>query len=126
MQLESLEVADQDVSRALVLWQDIEIFPGLLVGFVQIASGALLLDDENTRPEQVDEPRAVVQLRDTLLVAGNASPLDPEYLKEVVVETLRFSLLVARLAPLSCKGSGAGTDLVPGQAHQFEPTARTS
>ena len=43
---------------------------------VQVASGALLLNDQQAGPEQVD--KAVVQLGHVLLVPGHAAPLHPE------------------------------------------------
>ena len=49
VQLETLEVADQDVARSLTLLQGVEIVPGLIISPGQIASGAFLLDDQNTR-----------------------------------------------------------------------------
>ena len=51
VKLEGLEVAHQDVSRAVALGQRVEILSGLSIGLAEIASGALLLDDEDTRPE---------------------------------------------------------------------------
>ena len=60
MEIEGLEVAHQDAARALPFRQRVEILPGLFVGCRQVAPGALLLDDQDARPEQVDEPGAVV------------------------------------------------------------------
>ena len=59
----ALEVAHQNVLRPLALGQPIEVFRCLIVGPLEIAPGALLLDDQNARPEEIDVPRVVVQFR---------------------------------------------------------------
>ena len=122
VKLEGLEVAHEDVARAVALGQRVEILPGLSVRPAEIAPGALLLDDQDARPEQVDEPRTVVELGDMLLVAGDGLAADIEDLEEVVVEALRLALLVGRVPPLLREGRGAHADLVPRQAHQATPT----
>ena len=55
VKLVSLKVAHQDVARALARGQRVEILPSLLVCCRQIASGALLLDDQHAWPEEIDE-----------------------------------------------------------------------
>ena len=60
VKLKGLEVAHQDVARAVALGQRVEILPGLFVGSLEVASRALLLDEQHAWPEQVDEARAVV------------------------------------------------------------------
>ena len=83
VKLEGLEVADQDVAGAFALWERVEILPGLIVGSGEIAAGALLLDDQDTRPEQVDEPRTIIELGDVLLVARyRARRLTPKISKK--------------------------------------------
>ena len=74
-----------------MLGQRVEITPGLLVGLGEIAPGALLFDDQDARPEEVDEAGAIVELGYMLFVAGHAAPPDPEDLEEVVVEALRLA-----------------------------------
>ena len=100
MKLKGLEVACQNVARLVPLGERVEILPGLTVGAGQIAPGALLLDDQDARPEQVDEPGAVVGLLHMFLVARDGPAPDPEHLEEVVVEALRLALLVGRVPPL--------------------------
>ena len=114
VQLEGLEIADQDVARALVLRQGVDVVPGLLVGAGEVAPGALLLDDQDAGPEQVDEARPVVQLGHMRFVARHGAAFDPEYLEEVVVEALRLAFFVGRLAPGVGEGGGAHANLVPG------------
>ena len=114
VQLEGLEVADQDVAGTLVLGQGVDVVSGLLVGAGEVAPGAFLLDDQDTGPEQVDEAAPVVQLRHVSLVARDGAALDPEDLEEVVVEALRFALLVGRLPPLVGEGGGANANFIPG------------
>ena len=121
VQLEGLEVADQNVAGALVLGQRVEITPGLLVGLGEIAPGALLFDDQNARPEEVDVAGAIVELGYMLFIAGHAAPPDPEDLEEVVVEALRLAALVRSVPPFLGEGSGAGAHLVPRKPHGAVP-----
>ena len=53
VQLECLEVAYQNVAGMVTLGQCEQIVDRLAVGFLQVAPGALLLDDQHTRPELV-------------------------------------------------------------------------
>ena len=116
-EFEVLEIADQDVAGLLVFREGIEIAAGLLVGLLQIAPGALLLDDQDARPEEVDESARVVELPHVLLVAGHGLPAHPEDAEEVVVEALGLALLVVGVRPLPGEGRRSDADLVPGQAH---------
>ncbi|MCY4269798.1 MAG: hypothetical protein OXE80_06475 [Gammaproteobacteria bacterium] len=118
--LESLEVAQQDEARAVALGQGVEVIPSLFPGHIQIAPGALLFDQQNARPEQVDEAGAVAEFGDMRLVTRHRPPPDAEYLEEVVVEALGLALLVGRVAPGVGELGGAGANFVPGQAHQIE------
>ena len=113
VKLEGLEVADQDVARAVVLGQRVKILPGLFVGRLQVTPGALLFDKQHARPEQVDEAGTIVQLRDMRLVARDVPPPHPEHVEEGVLEALRLALLVGRVPPFIGEGGGAGADLVP-------------
>ena len=122
VQLEGLEVADQDETRTVALGQRVEVLPGLFVRLGEIASGALLFDEQYTGPEQVDETGAIVELcADVSLVARDAAPLNAEYFEEGVIEALRVALFVGGVAPLAGEGGGAGPDLVPRQPHQAAP-----
>ena len=113
VKLEGPEIADEDVARTVALGQRVEVLSGLPVRLAEIAPGALLLDDQDARPEEVDEPRPVVEPGDMLLVAGDGPAAHIEDLEEVVVEALRLALLVGSVPPLRCEGRGAYTHLVP-------------
>ena len=113
VKLEVLEVAHEDVARAVALGHRVEIFPGLPVRLAEITPGALLLDDQDARPEQVDEARAVVQLADMLLVARHRPAAHVEHLEELVVEALRLALLVRGVPPLLGEGRRADPHFVP-------------
>ena len=117
---EALKVADQDVAWPVPFGQGIEILPGLPVGAGQIAARALLLHDQDARPEQVDEPGLVIQLAHMLLVARDGPPPHSENLEERVVEALRFTLLVGRVLPLAGKVGSPGAHFVPRQAHGLQ------
>ena len=117
MELEGLKVANQNVAGPFPLGQAIEILPGLPVGIFEVASLALLLDDQDARPEQVDEPGAVIQLLYMFFVARHGTPPYIENLEELVVEALCLTLLVGRVPPLGSECGSAGAHLIPGQAH---------
>ena len=114
VKLEGLEVADQDVAGALVFRQGVNVFPGLVIRAGKVAAGALLFDDQDAGPEQVDVSRPVVQLGDVRFVARDRAALDAENLEKVVVEALRLALLVGGVLPLVGEGGGADANLVPG------------
>ena len=120
VQLEGLEVADQDVPGPLVFRQRVEVLPRLAVRGIEVTACTLLLHDQDTRPEEVDEPEAVVELRDVLFVARHAAAAHAEDLEEVVVEALRFALLVRGIPPITGERGRADTDFVPRQSHQME------
>ena len=117
VQFERPEVADQQVPGPIALGQGIEVGTGLVIGLVQVAAGALLLDQQHTGPEQVDVAGRVVKLPDMLLETGHRAPLYPEHVEEVVVEAVGFALLVDRVLPVRGELGGANADLIPGQIH---------
>ncbi len=117
-QFEVLKIAHQQVAGPLVLRESVEVGHCLSAGRGEIPAGALLLDEQHARPEQVDEALGVVEPLDVLLVAGDAAPLDAEDPEESVVEALRLALLVAGVRPLAGELGGTGADLVPGESHR--------
>ena len=117
VQLKGLEVADQDVARALLLGQGVEIVAGLPVGAGEVAPGAFLLDQQHAGPEQVDEAGRFVEALDALLIASDGAPLDTEDIEEVVVEAVRLSFLIGCVLPLFDKCRGPDADFIPGEAH---------
>ena len=117
VKLKGLEVADQNVAGTLILRQGVEVFSGLVIGSVEVAAGAFLLNDKDARPEQVNEPRPVIQLFHVLFVPGYGATFDTENLEEIIVEALRLAFFVARGCPLAGKGCGSSAYFVPGQSH---------
>ena len=117
VELDTLEVTDQDVARPLALRQGVNIFPGLPIGSLEVAPGALLFNNEDARPEQVNKARPVIQLFHVLFVPGYGAAFDTENLEEIIVEALRLAFFVARGCPLTGKGCGSGAYFVPGQSH---------
>ena len=113
VQLEGLEIADEDVAGTFPLLERIEVLSGLTVGFAEIAAGALLLDDQDARPEQVDEAGTVVELRYMLLIARHRPALHSEHAEEGVVEAVRFARLANRIAPFVGECGRTDPDLVP-------------
>ena len=118
-QLEHLEIAKQLVAGTVPLGKRIEVPASLTARNGQVATSALLLDQQNARPEQVDEAVGVVQSPDVFLVPRDGAPPDAENVEEFVVEALRLALLVCSVRPLAGKGGGARPDLVPGKPHRL-------
>ena len=108
VQLEGLEVADQNVARAVLFGQGVNIRAGLIVGAGKIVPGALLFDDQDAWPEQVDEPRPIVQPLYVFFVAPNGPALLPENLEKLVIEALGIALLVRVIRPLASEISPRG------------------
>ena len=77
--------------------------------FLQLVGAAAVLNDQDTRPEQVDKSGAVIQFLYVLFIAGNCAPFDPEYFKEVVIETLGFATLAYCVPQLLYKADSAYT-----------------
>ena len=117
VQFEGLEVAHQDVARPLALGERVEVLARLRIGSREVASAALLFDQEDARPEQVDVPRTVVELPNVLLVPGDGTPSYPEDFKEIVVEVVRRATLVGAILPCLDKLGGPNTNFAPRQSH---------
>ena len=116
--LEGLEIAEKLIAGAVPLGQRVEVSAGLIAGGGQAAPGALLLDQEHARPEQVDEAGSAVEPSDVFLVARDGAPPDAEDIEEFVVETLGFALLVGGVRPLAGEFRCARPDFVPGKPHR--------
>ena len=112
-ELECLEVADEEVARFVTLWERIEVLERLVAGSREVPPGALLLDEQDSGPEQIDEAVAVVELLDVRFIAGNATSTYVEDFEEFVVEALRVRLLVGSVLPFAREGGGPGAYLVP-------------
>ena len=69
----------------------------------------MIIDDQDARPEQVDEPGLVIQLAYMLLIARNGPAPHTEDLEERVIEALRLTLLVGCIPPLVGESGSAGT-----------------
>src|ERR1035437_4628255 len=98
----------------LEAWKVVE---GLFLGARQIPAGALLLDEEHTLPEQVDESSFGTKLLDGFLEAGDAPAGDAENLEKLIVEGLAFATFVMGILPFLGKAGSASSDLVPTEAH---------
>ena len=83
----------------------------------QITTSTLLLNQQNPRPEQIDEARGVVEQLDAFLVPRHVAAAFAEDLEELVVKALRFALFVRGVGPFAGELAGARSDLVPGKSH---------
>lgn len=66
----------------------------MLLGKLEVAASALLLDQKFAFPEKVDETAAVTETLNRLFVGGDAAAVRPKDLEKFVVESLGFSALV--------------------------------
>ncbi len=89
----------------------------MIVPPLQITRGALLFDDQDPRPEEVDVSVAFAQLSDMRLVARDLPPLNAEDIEEIVVEASHLALRVRRIPPVRGESRRSGPDLVPRQAY---------
>lgn len=78
----------------------------MVAGSREVPTGALLLDEQNPGPEQIDEAVAVVELLDVRFIAGDTAPAYVEDLEELGVEALRVLLLVGSGLPFAREGGG--------------------
>lgn len=95
MKLEGLEVAHEDAGRAAALGKRIETLHVLSVSLAEITPSAVMLDDQDARPEQVDETRAVGELGDMLLVTCRGLAWDIEHLEGIIATALRRAPFVS-------------------------------
>lgn len=120
-QLEILEIAQELPARLVGIADRVEIFARLNSGERQVPAGAFLLNQQHLRPKQIDEAVTVVELTDEFLVACDAPALDAEDFEELIVEGLRFALLIMGIAPFFGKAVCANADFIPGQTHSNPP-----
>ena len=123
--LERLEVAEKLEAGAVPFRQRVEVRTGLITRGGQIAPGALLLDQEHPRPEQVDVAGSVVEPLDVLLVPRHGAPPHAEDIEELVVEALSFALFVRGVSPFAGEVSCPRADLVPGEPHLRRPVVKS-
>ena len=100
--LERLEVAEKLEAGALPFGQRVEVRAGLFTCSDQVASGALLLDQEDAGPEEIDVAGGVVEPLDAFLVPRHGARRRlAEDLEELVVEALGLALLVRGVGPFT-------------------------
>ena len=116
--LERLEVAEKLEAGALPVRQRVEVRAGLLTRGRQVAPGALLLDQQDAGPEQIDVAGGVVEPLDAFLVPRHVAAALAEDLEEVVVEALGLALLVRGVGPFTGEAGGPRADLVPRKPHR--------
>ena len=104
--LERLEVAEKLEAGALPFRQRVEVRAGLLTCGGQVASGALLLDQQDAGPEQIDEAGGVVEPPDAFLVPRHVAAALAEDLEELIVEALGLALLVRGVGPFTGEAGG--------------------
>jgi hypothetical protein len=117
VQFKRLEIAYQNIPRKLLFLEAGKVVEGLFLGARQVAAGALLLDQEHSLPEQIDETALIAELSDRLLETGDTAAGDAKHLEKLVIEGLAFPALVMSVAPLLGETGGASPDLIPTEAY---------
>ncbi len=82
MQFEGLEIAQEDVARKLCVLEAGEIVERLCFCRSEVPAGALLVDQQNAFPEQVDEAARYAQQLYWLLETGNAAAFDAKQFEQ--------------------------------------------
>ena len=117
MQFEALEIADENVTGKLVLFQAGEVIKSLLLGAREVTPRALLLYEQYALPEKVDKAALVAEFLYRFLEAGDPATRDAEHLEEFVVEGLALATLIVSVLPLVGEACRACSDFVPTEAH---------
>ncbi len=81
-------------------------------GPLEVFAAALVLDEQNAAPQQVDEATLAVVLFDGGFKRSDAAALDPIDIEEVIPERLGLGILAGFVCPLLGEGEGAILDLV--------------
>jgi len=112
VQFKDLKIADQQVSGELVFLQSREIVQSLSLPSTEIVSCALLFDNKDPFPKQIDEASLVAQQLHGFFVARDTAPAHAENLEKLVVKGLSFALFVVGVAPFVGEPRRADLDLV--------------
>ncbi len=107
----------RSVARELVLPQAGEVIERLLLGPSQALARALLFDQQDALPQQVNETALIAEPLDGFLEGGHPAAGDAEDVEEFVVKGLCLAPLVMRVAPVKGELFGSTPDFVPTQAH---------
>ena len=78
---------------------------------------AVVLDERDARPEQINIAVISGKVLDRFLKAGYSTERDTEDFEELVPKDLLISLFPCGAHPFFGKGDGAMADLVPGKRH---------
>lgn len=127
VQGDSFKVGNDDVSGdfpgAAFAGQILDVAECLRFGFPEIRSGTLMLNKNNTPPEQVDEAILSGDFPDGFLEAGDYPAADAEYVEELVPERLFFGGFALFAGPLAGEPDRVVADFVPGQCWHVRENA---
>jgi len=117
VELERLEITQQKVPRQLCVLEPGKILQSLGLGRNEAPARALLLDQEQTLPEEINESALFAKQPDGFFEAGYATDRYAEHVKEVLVEELRLALFVPMSGPFVGKTRSTRSNLIPGKSH---------
>jgi hypothetical protein len=124
MQSDAGEVRDDDVPRNFFLasfaQEVMDIREGLRFSRTKVLASALVFDEEDAGPEEVDECEIAREFADGLLEARDGATTDPEGLEELVPESLLVGCLAPCARPVTGETDCVLSDLVPGNRHAQE------
>ena len=75
-----------------------KIVERLLLCLYEASAGALLLDDQHSLPEKIDEAALIAKTFDRFLECSDLAALHPEDIEEIVIEGLGLAAFVAGLS----------------------------
>ena len=76
-------------------------------------ASALLFNEKDALPEEIDEATAVAESLHGLFIGRNPTAAGTEDLEELVIKSLSFAALVVGVFPFLSEFSGTGADLGP-------------
>lgn len=112
------KVADQHIARKIAVAQTLEVAESLLVSRIEILAPALVLDEQDAFPQEIDVAVLAVDLLHAAFEARHAPPRHAEHVEERVPEASCVGVLVLGMLPVARKRGGAVSDLVPGEGHR--------
>lgn len=117
VQAEPGKVGDHDVAGQVALLQTGEVVEGLGGCPVEVFAAALVFDEQDALPQQVDVAALAVALLDRFLEAGDAAPGDTEDIEEGIPECLGLGIFAGFVGPFLREGEGTGADFIPRKGH---------
>ena len=86
-------------------------------GFAEVLAKALVFDQEDAAPEQVNEPVLAAEVADGFLETGDVPAGQAEDVKEGIPKGLALGRFAGLARPIVGKTNGVVSDFIPGNRH---------